>query len=210
MRETPGLDRADIEEGIRLNITARMMAVQAPQNWTEAESSSFFTRHFFRALLQRIFLDRGVVDAPPSQDTNLGCSPAGSSWGLANGDSNGTVPVVIGNLKKKCYESFTSYVRGAVEKLSAAGGDVARVVEEKVGSMSDDEIREYEVLYSGRKKDLSIVWSLMAFSAGIVEAMIVVDRWLWLKEQPCVKHAWVQPVFDYAISPRNLVIVGTK
>jgi hypothetical protein len=201
----------DMLEGVRLNITARMMAVQAPQNWTEAESSSFFAQHFFRALLQRIFLDKGVVRMPPSDDKDdMGCSPAGSSWGLADGDGSKTAPVVIGKLKKKCYQSFTSYVRGAVKKLSAGGGEVARVVEEKVGSMSDDEIQEYESRYQARKKDLSIVWSLMAFSAGIVEAMIVVDRWLWLKEQPCVKHAWVEPVFDYVLSPRNLVVVGIK
>jgi hypothetical protein len=202
-----------IEEGIRLNITARMMAVQAPQNWTEVESSSFFTRHFFRALLQRVFLDKRVISAPPSKlngDNNMGCSPAGSSWGMAGGDGEGTLPVVIGNLKKRCYESFVLYVRGAVDKLAAGGGAVAQVVEERVGSMGDDEILAYESHYKDRKKELSIVWSLMAFSAQVVEAMVVVDRWLWLKEQPSVKHAWVEPVFDYAKSPRNLVVVGVK
>ncbi|KIW07008.1 uncharacterized protein PV09_01903 [Verruconis gallopava] len=200
----------DIIEGIRLNITARMMAVQAPENWTEGESSSFFKRHFYRAVLQRIFLDKGVVSAPPNQEDDMGCSPAGSSWGLANSDGGGTAPIVIGNLKKKNYESFNTYVRGAVEKLIAGGGEIAEVIEAKVGNMSDDEIRSYEQKYWARKKDMSILWSMMAFSAGVVEAMIVVDRWLWLKEQACIKHAWVQPVFSYALSPRNLVIVGIK
>ena len=200
------------EIGIRLNITARMMAVQAPQNWTKEESSSFFTRHFFRALLQRIFLDKGVVSAPSSRsdEENMSCSPAGSSWGMANGDGAGTLPVVIGNLKKKCYESFVSYVRGAVEKLAGNGGEVADLVGRRVGSLSDGEISAYERQYEAQKKELSIVWSLMAFSAGVVEAMVVVDRWLWLREQPCVEHAWVEPVFNYAKSPRNLVIVGIK
>jgi hypothetical protein len=50
----------------------------------------------------------------------------------------------------------------------------------------------------------------MAFSAGVIEAAIVVDRWLWLREQEQVKEAWAESVFDYAISPRNLVIVGIK
>ena len=207
-----GEDHTSQETGLRLNITARMMAVQAPQNWTEAESSAFFTRHFFRALLQRIFLDKGVIGAPPGQSNgeNMGCSPAGSSWGMANGDGAGTIPVVIGNLRKKCYETFVLYVRGAVEKLTANGGGVAQLVQERVGCMTDDEIQAYEEQYQARKKELSIVWSLMAFSAGVVEAMVVVDRWLWLKEQPCVEHAWVEPVFKYAKSPRNLVVVGIK
>jgi hypothetical protein len=54
------------------------------------------------------------------------------------------------------------------------------------------------------------VWSLMAFSAGVVESLIVVDRWLWLQEQEEVAEAWVEPVFDYAVSPRNMVVVGIK
>ncbi|KAL8679855.1 MAG: hypothetical protein Q9224_006999, partial [Gallowayella concinna] len=39
-------------EGISFNITARMMAVQAPRNWTQTECNSFFTRHFYRAVFQ--------------------------------------------------------------------------------------------------------------------------------------------------------------
>ncbi|KAI7204487.1 hypothetical protein KC352_g18503, partial [Hortaea werneckii] len=74
----------------------------------------------------------------------------------------------------------------------------------------DEEIVEYERRFRPRKKDLSVIWALMAFSAGVVEAMIVVDRWLWLKEQEEVSEAWVEPVFDYALSPRNLVVVGVK
>ena len=50
----------------------------------------------------------------------------------------------------------------------------------------------------------------MAFSAGVVESLIVVDRWSWLSEQESVREAWVEPVFDYGISPRNMVVVGIK
>ncbi|KAB8303888.1 hypothetical protein EYC80_005254 [Monilinia laxa] len=51
--------------GIPLNITSRMMGVQAPANWTAKDSDSFFTRHFYRALLQKLLLDHGVVRAIP-------------------------------------------------------------------------------------------------------------------------------------------------
>jgi hypothetical protein len=51
----------------------------------------------------------------------------------------------------------------------------------------------------------------MAFSAGVVESLIVVDRWLYLKEhEDLVRDCWVEPVFDYKQSPRNLVVVGIK
>ena len=186
------------EDGIRLNITARMMAVQAPQNWTEKESDAFFTRHYYRALLQKVFLDRGVVT-------------------MVNGDGNGedcapqsTEPVIIGSLRKGCYGSFTAYVRGALDKMSLDPQRGAAVLE-KMGDISDQEIAGYAHRYEGLKKELSITWSLMAFSAGVVESLIVVDRWLFLKENSeLVKDCWVEAVFDYHQSPRNLVVVGIK
>lgn len=189
------------EEGVRLNITARMLAVQAPQNWTEKESDAFFTRHFFRALLQKIFLDQGVVSkaffAPASRNEEAGLT-------------DGTDPVIIGSLRKGCYDSFTAYVRGAIAKLTAEPGrgiDIGR----KMASITDEAIENYAQRYSSRRKELSIMWSLMAFSAGVVESLIVVDRWQYLREQPdTVKDCWVDAVFDYQQSPRNLVVVGIK
>ena len=96
------------KESLKLNITSRMMAVQAPWNWGPKDSDDFFTRHFYRAVLQRIFLDRGVV-GPPSVECVGGSSPAGHS--------SGGTPIVIGSLRKSCYANFVTYVRGALEKL---------------------------------------------------------------------------------------------
>ena len=187
-------------KGVRLNITARMMAVQAPKNWGEKDSiSGFFPRHFYRALLQRIFLDRGVV-GPPNTEFG-GASPAGHS--------SGGTPIIIGSLKKACYVNFITYVRGALAKLyeyDHMGPSFRGLME----GLTDEDIEGYAERYKERYKDLSVMWSLMAFSAGVVEAAIVVDRWLWLKEQAEVREAWVVPVFDYGLSPRNLVVVGIK
>jgi hypothetical protein len=181
-------------DGLRLNITARMMAVQAPQNWSAKDSDAFFTRHFYRALLQRIFLDRGVVTKLKAEDGGL----------------DSTDPVIVGSLRKSCYGSFVSYVRGAIEKLGVDGAK-GTIVLEKMGGISDKEIEAYAIEYDGLKKQLSVTWSLMAFSAGVVESLIVVDRWLFLEEHPnVVKDAWVEAVFDYQQSPRNLVVVGIK
>ena len=184
--------------GIRMNITARMMAVQAPENWTATECESFFTRHFYRALLQRILLDRGIV-GKPTQDGDA--SPRGRT---------GAGPALtIGSLRKTCYSSFTAYVRGAITKLAddqKRGPDIQRRME----SLADEDILRYEGNFKEKKKELSIVWSLMAFSASVVESCIVVDRWLYLREQAEVSDCWVETVFDYRQSPRNLVVVGIK
>jgi hypothetical protein len=177
-----------------------MMAVQAPSNWGLQDSGDFFPRHYFRALLQRIFLDRGVV-GPPRAEFAGGSSAAGHS--------SGGTPIYIGSLRKGCYDNFISYVRAAVAKLSD-DPEVGHVFKEKMADISDEEILKYDREYIARKPDLSAAWSLMAFSAGVIEAAIVVDRWLWLREQKDIKAAWVEPLFDYRLSPRNLVVVGVK
>jgi hypothetical protein len=186
--------------GIRLNTTSRMMAVQAPSNWGLKDSGDFFPRHYFRALLQRILMDRGVV-GPPRAEFAGGSSAAGHS--------SGGTPIYIGSMRKGCYDNFVAYVRAAVAKL-IDDPEVGHVFQEKMSDITDEEILRYDREYIHRKPDLSAIWSLMAFSAGVIEAAIVVDRWLWLREQKEVAAAWVEPLFDYRLSPRNLVVVGVK
>ncbi|CAJ2508165.1 Uu.00g093510.m01.CDS01 [Anthostomella pinea] len=203
-------------DGVRLNITAQMMACQAPQNWSEAESDAFFNRHYFRAVLQKIFLDRGVIgkiyhhngggEAPQESAADDG-SPQSSPFNTS------TNPVIIGSLRKACYTSFQAYVRGAITKLTTNSEyhSYSATIREKMGSITDDEITRYEAVYGPRKREISAVWSLMAFSAVVVESLIVTDRWLFLRQHSdLVKHCWAETVFDYRESPRNLVVVGIK
>lgn len=199
---------APSERGIRLNITARMMAVQAPHNWGPKDSQEFFTRHYYRAVLQRIFLDLGIVQmsSPQSQpEIQL-------AGGSLSGRDDAGAPLIIGSLRKACFGSFDAYVRGAMEKLSRDPSDGARVLEKARPLFENDGkmIAEYEARYAYAKKRLSVIWSLMAFSANVVESTIIVDRWLWLMEQEEVEDAWVEAVFDYKQSPRNMVVVGIK
>ncbi|KAF2467868.1 uncharacterized protein BDR25DRAFT_291289, partial [Lindgomyces ingoldianus] len=221
-----GVDTSpESSKGIRLNITARMMAVQAPQNWGPTDSELFFTRHFYRALLQRIFLDRGVVSAPVDPEDIVGGTVSASghtskvTWTPPNGrgpglSSNGsTTPLTIGTLRKFAYSDFVSYVRAAIEKLTTPNSFCEidpEFIAEKMEGLTDDDIKGYEQKYKEKRKELSVMWSLMAFSAGVVEAVIITDRLLWLKEQKEVEEAWVEPVFEYSQSPRNLVVVGIK
>jgi len=182
------------EVGIKWNITARMMAVQAPQNWTQQDCDSFFKRHFYRALLQRVLVDQGII-----QQTRRKASDAGEAGH----------PITIGSLSKSCYVSFIAYVRGALRKL-ANQSDTGQLFRQCDEALTDQAIEQYTHVYSHRKHDLCVLWCFMAFSAGLVESSVVVDRWLWLKEQVEVADCWVQTVFDYRQSPRNLVVVGVK
>lgn len=195
--ESPGA------KGMKLNITARSMAVQAPYNWGYADSEAFFTRHFFRALLQRILVDRGVVPKPGIPKDLYADSPE------ENKNGAGTPPLILGSLRKAAFQSFVAYVRAAVEKLSRDPYYGPRI-QERIAPMTEREIRDYETEYWPARKNLSVVWSLMAFSAQVVEAVIVVDRWQFLREHDTVKECWVEPVFDYSLSPRNLAVIGLK
>ncbi|KAI1818164.1 methyltransferase domain-containing protein [Poronia punctata] len=198
-------------DGIRLNITARMMACQAPFNWTEVESDGFFTRHFFRAVLQKMFLDRGVItkiyhngdEAEKEEEDGCAASPFNVS----------TNPVILGSLSKSCYKSLHAYVRGAITKLTTSSDhhEQRDIIKERMSNITDEEIAEYERVYGPRKRELSAIWTLMAFSAIVVESLIVTDRWLFLRQHPnLVQDCWVETVFDYRQSPRNLVVVGIK
>ncbi|KAL9623934.1 MAG: hypothetical protein Q9160_001926 [Pyrenula sp. 1 TL-2023] len=187
--------------GLRLNITARMMAVQAPYNWGPEESQVFFTRHFYRALLQKILLDLGVVKQPADPNSIVD----GSLGGI---DANGT-PLIVGSLRKSCFTSFNAYARGALSRL-VENPHYGQAVAVGTANLTDDMIAAYEKEFDYAKKHLSIIWSFMAFSAGVVESLIATDRWLFLREQDSVETCWVEPVFEYAQSPRNLAVVGIK
>ncbi|WEW56167.1 hypothetical protein PRK78_001602 [Emydomyces testavorans] len=191
----------DAGNGIRLNITARMMAVQAPYNWSAEESDAFFTRHFYRALLQRILVDYEVVPIPGSV-----CNPTSGTQKLC--DTPGTA-LIVGSLRKSAFTSFPAYARAAISKL-IHDPQFGESIKQKLVDISDEVLNEYVRKYEHAKKKLSIAWTLMAFSAGVAESIIVTDRWLFLREQEAVEHAWVEPVFEYAQSPRNLVVVGVK
>ncbi|KIV92294.1 hypothetical protein PV10_06746 [Exophiala mesophila] len=187
--------------GVKLNITARMMAVQAPYNWGPDDSEAFFRRHFYRALLQRILLDVGVVKQ---------CSdPSSLAGGSITGKDNNGTPLIVGSLRKACFVNFQAYVKGALEKLRndpVDGPTITRLTKD----ITAETIQRYETDWAFAKKRLAIIWSLMAFSAGVVESVIAVDRWLFLREQKDVAQCWVDTVFDYKQSPRNLVVVGIK
>ena len=211
-----------LETGLRLNITARMMAVQAPHNWGPKDSTAFFTRHFFRALLQKILADLGVITTglPATTLSNNDRSTQSAPPDPSNPDTTTSPTLTIGPLPKSAFSSFPAYVHAALAKLTDPTSStltptaIANLKAKTAPAiLTPALVTDYESTYAPRhKKRLSILWSLMAFSAGVIESLIVVDRWLWLREQDGVdrERCWVEPVFSYARSPRNLVVVGVK
>lgn len=123
-------------KGMKLNITARTMAVQAPNNWGRKDSEAFFTRHFYRALLQRILLDKEVVPKPVVPSNPYEIDP----------DSSGGTALIVGSLRKTAFVSFQAYVRAAVEKLVRLP-DYGEKIRERILGISDEELKWYEDQY---------------------------------------------------------------
>ena len=231
--------------GIRLNLTARMLAVQAPANWTSEESAAFFKRHFYRALLQRFFLDCGVVGHVRSGGDDCDGAEGRHDKNSISAEIDGTAwtePLTIGKLSKKSYQSFPQYATDAIAKSiriacglsglssgqdslplstkkttktsssSAAVSTLLTRLETVAAQVPQERFERYAEEYGPRRHEVEVLWSLMAFSAEVVEAVIVLDRWLYLCELEKVGpgRAWVEAGWEYGASPRNLVVVGVK
>ncbi|GKZ21719.1 hypothetical protein AbraIFM66951_002382 [Aspergillus brasiliensis] len=186
--------------GMKLNITARSMSLQAPYNWSRKDSEDFFTRHFYRSLLQRMLVDRKVVAKPKNPDNLYEESTEPEDAGN---------PLIVGSLRKSAFVSFSAYANAAVTKLGR-DPNFGEKVKAGMADLTEEDFERYVKDYWYAKKNLSVVWSLMAFSAALVEAIIVVDRWQFLREHDSVKDCWVEPVFEYKESPRNLAVIGIK
>ena len=227
------IDEQEPNVGIRLNITARMLAVQATSNWSREDSESSFKRHFFRALLQRVFLDHHIVGQIGDSDISEDKEIEQKDYTLCNVDETAwSAPLTIGKLAKKSYQSFPRYASDAITKAhriatqqlshphqtmslslpQPATEVVLRKRLEAAIKIPPETFKAYLQEYSPRRHEIEVLWSLMAFSAEVIEAVIVVDRWLYLCELDSVgpNRAWVEAVWRYDVSPRNLVVVGIK
>ncbi|GAO52323.1 hypothetical protein G7K_6402-t1 [Saitoella complicata NRRL Y-17804] len=158
--------------GVNFNLTTRMTGCQAPATWTEETSSNFYRRHFFRALFQKLIVDKCLAEAGK--------------------------PLLIGSLRKHCYVDFTAYVQAALNKLKMPPQCI-----------TDDEAKQYFEEYKDKEDQIKIVWTLSAVLAPVIESVIVMDRYWFLKENN-LSTADIVPGFDYNLSPRNLIVVGAK
>jgi hypothetical protein len=164
------------QRSVLLSPTALMTGCQSPNNWEPTDLSKgpsvYARRHFFRALLEKVFFDKGVHLAYPQEER-----PA---WGIRKGD----------------LASFVTFARRAMHCLD---------IDENV--LSDDELVAYEECYRDYEGKVAILWTLSVLCCKIVESVVAMDRFWFLTEQGADKVD-VVPIFDYKISPRNLMMVA--
>ncbi|KAK1482419.1 hypothetical protein CTAM01_13579 [Colletotrichum tamarilloi] len=164
------------DRNVTLSATALMTGCQAPNNWERADpskpESTYSKRRFYRALLEKIFHDKGIeLD---KEDRPV--------WGVRKGDM----------------DTFNAFARRAMGCLN--------VDESKI---SDADLLAYEERYRGYEGKVAILWTLSVLCCKVVESVIALDRYLFLTENGG-QHVDVVPIFDYSISPRNLMLVADK
>ncbi|XP_072170021.1 probable methyltransferase-like protein 25 [Diadema setosum] len=105
---------------------------------------------------------------------------------------------IVGKLAPKC-KTFLEYTRRALRKL---GMDESK--------LSDAVIEGYEERYRPFHRNLAAYNQLRASLAPSIEALILLDRLAYLREQPNIQMASIVPLFDPVTSPRCYAILAVK
>ncbi|KAG0169295.1 hypothetical protein DFQ28_003738 [Apophysomyces sp. BC1034] len=126
---------------------------------------------------------------------------------VEKGLASATSAPIIGRLNKKTdFISFPVYVQAALKRMKLPQD-----------AISPEESEMYYDKYKGQGVDkrIAILWTVRALLAPILESIILMDRWLYLKDvisesTSPAKGVWMWPLFDHIASPRNVVMVAIK
>jgi len=161
---------------VKLSATALMTGCQAPNNWEKPdlskEESGYSRRRFYRAILEKIFHDKGIELDKDNRPI----------WGVRKGDLS----------------NFRVYAHRVIDCLGVDRGRVP-----------DSELDAYEGRYRDCNGKIAILWTLSVMCCKVVESVIAVDRYLFLTESGAT-GVEVLPIFDYKVSPRNLMLIASK
>ena len=75
--------------------------------------------------------------------------------------------------------------------------------------ISAAELLTYEQRYAHCEGQIAILWTLSVLCCKVVESVIALDRYWFLLEQGAAQVDIV-PIFDFKVSPRNLMLVADK
>ncbi|KAK1569458.1 methyltransferase domain-containing protein [Colletotrichum navitas] len=104
----------------------------------------------------------------------------------------------VWGVRKGDMASFAKFTRRAIAYLGIDGCMI-----------TDDELMSYEVRYRDHNARIAILWTLSVLCCKVVESVIAFDRYCFLTENGG-EDVEVLPIFDYKVSPRNLMLVASK
>lgn len=104
------------------------------------------------------------------------------NWGIRKGD----------------LASFEMFARRAMHCLGVSQDRI-----------SNGEMAEYEERYQSEGGRIAILWTLSVLCCKAVESVIALDRY-WFLIECGLEGVDIVPIFDYEVSPRNLMIVARR
>ena len=118
---------------------------------------------------------------------------------------------IKGGISRGYCDSLMSYVRRAISRLRHRDDDNAEA-KRSFRCISDDELRAtFGALDPQSEQKLVCFLLLRALIAQVLESYIVIDRYLYIREQAQPSdQIQVRPIFAESVSPRNLCIIATK
>lgn len=168
------------KNNLKLSPTSLMIGCQAPSNWRNPDQKGDIEE---RSIFGRRRLYRAIMEKILfDKEINVNATTDKPVWGTRKGD----------------LINFTKYARRAMDCLN--------IDYEKIPT---EELVAYEEQYSGYEGRIAILWTLGVLCCKIVESVVAMDRYWFLKEQRA-HGVDIIPIFNFGVSPRNLMIVAEK
>ncbi|KAG5546815.1 hypothetical protein RHGRI_018848 [Rhododendron griersonianum] len=147
--------------------------------------------------------NKGAYDIDTCIDTLEYCGTAdlvGSAWG-----NDGSSHVSSSNQTAKCGEVKPIDKISLFEKFSQSGLH-------RLGLSCSNEI-DFTGLWKETEPFSELIgpyWSLRAALGPVFETIVLLDRLLFLQEQDKFLEAYILPIFDPVLSPRNVALIAKK
>jgi hypothetical protein len=77
-------------------------------------------------------------------------------------------------------------------------------------SLMLQELDDHEKNNQIELKRIGAFFALRIAVGTLIESLVLLDRYFFLKEQPNVDQVQLLPIFKEAHSPRNMVLIATK
>uniref|UniRef100_T1JB62 Methyltransferase domain-containing protein n=1 Tax=Strigamia maritima TaxID=126957 RepID=T1JB62_STRMM len=106
--------------------------------------------------------------------------------------------VPVGRMGKKCC-NFLEYVRKSLPKLNLDNEEI-----------SNEEIDSYLIKYQPYQDQMECVFRLRSILAPVVESLIILDRYCYLKHQDVISQVYITKVCSPIHSPRCYAIIAIK
>ncbi|RDW82875.1 CRA-b-like protein [Coleophoma crateriformis] len=168
------------EKGVMLSATALMTACQAPNNWGTLDKDR--SRDKEKSDFGKRRLYRAIMEKILFDKGIKMNSRQKAFWGIRKGD----------------LVHFTKFARRAMDCLEIDYDKITTV-----------ELLYYERKYQDYKSQIAILWTLSVLCCKVIESVIALDRYFYLVEQKA-DNVDIIPIFDFKISPRNLMVVAEK